>query len=668
MVVAISSSQPRGRDDAKGLATLALLKANFDSGRDHIEMFMPFVVDSIAMLRASDFSVEDLKSQLDSRHGLRIPTPTLRTILARAAKRGALRREGGRYFREASFRWSPDLASSREAAEVDQRRLAVGLLEFGRGSGVNVATEDDALALLLEFLARHHVGLILEADIASGAGELIGGRASALTSSEQRLVARFITQVVIRDRSFLNTLQRMLEGFVLQNTLLLRDISTARRRFSDLTVYFDTGFLLEALGLEGEAAGLAAREALDLLRDTGARLAVFDKTVNEIERILRVYEEKLRTSEGIASLYPTDLSRYVLTRRLSPSDIREQIALLESNLRGLGVNLRKIPPHDRRFTLDEGKLTEMIKKPSEPDLHPRPVHDVDCIAAVLTLRAGHSSQSYDNAMAVFATTTGVLVTNAREWFRNCGESGVPPVIHQLALSNIAWLKKPASASKLKLHELVALCSASLVPSPKVWDLFIKHLRGLRDSDRLSSDEMVAIVASELTDTLLSGFDEDMDVDADTIEDVIERVREQHRNEARSAIREAEDRLAGELAAASAARTKAEEEAKKREEDLRKMVLSIRSRSTKWARRISWGVFVVGAMGVVAGSSISLPELIGTRSVTARTAAYLISAFVWLLGIAGLLWGGYLSQWRGYLEARLERLLRGWLMGDGSEER
>ncbi len=47
---------------AKGLATLALLKANYDAGKDHIEMFVPFILDAISIHPSGDFAAEDIKS------------------------------------------------------------------------------------------------------------------------------------------------------------------------------------------------------------------------------------------------------------------------------------------------------------------------------------------------------------------------------------------------------------------------------------------------------------------------------------------------------------------------------------------------------------------------------------------------------------------------------
>ncbi len=646
----------------KGLATLALLKAHFDSGKDHIEMFVPFLLDAINAHPSGDFALDDVRDLVETRHGLRIPSPPLRTILSRAVKHGTLRREGGRYFRDAPFPKTADLTAARTATESEHRRLAAALVEFARANGSSIATEEDALALLLEFLSRNHVSLILESDRGLDAPSLLMPAEGGLTDRQQRVVALFVAEAS-RTQHLADALQRMLEGFVLQNALLLKDIDSAKRRFTKLTVFFDTGFLLEALGLKGEASGLAAREGLDLLRETGAELAIFDKTVMEIRRILRVYEEHLATSGGIESLYRTDVTRYVLTHHLSPSDIRETISLLETSLRGLGLAFRKIPPHDPRYTLDEARLTQLIKRPVESDLSPRVVHDVDCIAAVLTIRAGHSSPTYDDARAVFATTTGALVKNAREWYEDCGESSVCPVIHELALSNIAWLKKPASASKLKLHELVALCTSALTPPRRVWDLFTKHLRDLRDSGRLSSDEMVAIVASELTDQLLARFDVDVDPDAKTLTEVVERVRAQYQADAQQAIREAEERIGGKVSVEAEARRSAEDKAKRREEDLRKVVLRLQARARQRARWISWGLFGLLGVAAVVGSSASVPELLATRTQVGKIVSYLISAFVWALGVFGLLWGGYLFQWQRLLEDRLERALRKRLLRD-----
>ena len=71
----------------------------------------------------------------------------------------------------------------------------------------------------------------------------------------------------------------MLEGFMLQNALLLRDIGSISGRFRELTVFFDTRFVFGALGLAGQVVQQSALESLDLFRITQVRLAVFENTI-----------------------------------------------------------------------------------------------------------------------------------------------------------------------------------------------------------------------------------------------------------------------------------------------------------------------------------------------------------------------------------------------------
>ncbi len=649
----------------RGLATLAMLKANFDAGTDHIEMFLPFVVDAMARQTRDDFSADDVRRFVESHHGLSIPHGVLKTILARAVKRGVARREGGLYIRSGQVKPLVDIASQRAAIEAEQERLGTALVEYARADGRVLGSSEDALALILEFVAGNHISLLLGASP-------IELPAQPLTGAETHLVARFIKDRCLESPSLRASVQRMLEGYVLQNTLLLRDISQARRRFSDLMVFLDTGLLFEAVGLVGEATALAAREGLQLLREAGARLAVFDRTLDEMKRILNVYVYKLSTPDGIASLYPTPLSRYVLQQHLSPAEMAEEIALLADHVRGLGILVQSFPPHDPRYTLDERKLGEILTKPGGSDLEPRVVHDVDCVAAVLTLRAGRCRASLDEACAVFATTTGLVVKNVTRWYEEQQSGGVPPVIHQYALTNIAWLKKPASASALKLRQLVALCSAATAPSRETWERFARYLNALVASGNLTTEEHVAIVASEIVDGLLSRFDEDIDADATTMAEVVDRVKQHYQQEAVAAAEKEKADLRTELlsvrdeASAAAARAQDEQAARaaleressaKQAEANRLLELALYSGITRTARSASWVLISLAAFLAFLGATI--PVVAGLWSLPKGWMALaLIGALaVWGTSLGSLLNGGHMLRWRETIETSLEVAIR-----------
>jgi hypothetical protein len=468
----------------RGLATVALLKVNFDSGRDHIGMFEPFLLDTLAAVGADGVSVENVGDALATRHRLRLPANTLRTLLGRVVQRGYLHRDGGRYFPTQKQFDIGDLAAERERVELRQRKLAASLTAFALPRGVRFSTPEDALAAILRFIEEYQVALVLsepDVDAPRDASQVEGHLQKARLAT-----AAYLQTVLATGDEEADIVQEMLEGYVLQNALLLKDISTASRRFRKLHTVFDSGVLWGALGYYGSAAEVAAKELLVLLQETGAVLDVFEPTIREMRRVLAVYEEKLGTEEGRLSLFPTELTRFFLTNRYTPSDVRMQSALIERNLKALKFNIRDLPDRIPELTLAEHKLAVSLADRPGGESAPRVVHDVDCVAAVLTMRRGTKPQSLDDATAVFVTRSALTARTITGWYSREARADVPPVVHYLTLSNLAWLKKPASASRLKVHELVALCVAALRPSRAAWEAFQRHLAQLRNSGELTS--------------------------------------------------------------------------------------------------------------------------------------------------------------------------------------
>ena len=423
--------------------------------------------------------------------------------------------------------------------------------------------------------------------------------------------------------------------------------SSASRRFRDLRVFVDTRVLIQALGYQGEAARIAVGEMFATLRQTGARLAVFEGTVQEIKNLFYLYQKQLATSQGRESLYPNDLTRYFLTKRYAPSDVATCIALLDKQIQQLGLPIQPTPKRIPRYTLDEQDLAQRLAKGDNPELEPRVWHDVECIAAILTLRRGYATDDIDNAKAVFITSTGLVVKHATEWFRaqfegeefkGKAERFVQPVIHHLALSNVAWLKRPASGGNLKLRELVALCTAALRPSRIIWNQFLQHLRKLRDSGEISSDETIAILANHLTDVHLSDMEfDDADMDADSLNDIVQRVQATYAAEANTQALKAKE--------AEQARSSLE--------------LRVQQQAAKIARLTSKSILLLVAVFVVAVVCLSLPQGILPWS---TPLSRLAQSFLALLTILNLLFGVYVFKQRDKLEACLALWLRRWLLG------
>lgn len=632
---------------SRGMATVAILKLNFDSGRDHISMFEPFVLDTISREESDKFDLETLRADLLARHQLSVPLPTLRTLLARISRQGYLKLRDGRYQRTDKAIKLDDLRLRREQVEGRQRRLAANLQTYAAKRGVRLETPEDALALILGFLEQYHVSLAL-GDV-SRAGPRVPTEDIDIEPVDRPtlVVAEFIQNAVFQDGEDAEILQEFIEGFVLHNALLLKDISLAGRRYQNLHVVCDSRLLFAALGVRGEAEEIAVKEFLSLLRQTGAVTDVFEPTIAEMRRILRVYEEKIGTSAGRLELYPTDMTRYFITKRFSPSDLRSFAALLERNLKGLGFNLREIPAHEAHLTLDEASLAKRLASGggATGDREPRVIHDIACVAGVITMRGGRRATTLETAGAIFATASPLTITTVTDWYRKQGKSDTPPIIHYLALSNHAWLKKPASAARLKVHEVVALCSAALRPSRQAWDVFLRYLRKLQDSGQLTSDEVTAILVSELTDHVLLEDEIDEDSAPDTLSEAVERVKDSYRG--------VDSKRAAE----------GEEQARSANAKVLQMRNTLERRARTVASALCWAATLAIAGALFAGAAFTVAGLRTGKAPSGVRFAF--AALLVLGGLLSLIWGFNLNGWRKSVEENLTRRLGSWLSGEAA---
>ncbi|WP_258724408.1 hypothetical protein [Cellulomonas sp. NS3] len=619
-----------------------MLKTNFDNGRDHLAMFEPFVEDTLIAEDLDGKTAADVQAAVAERHRLMLPLATVRTLLSRAGKRSLIRREGGRYFttQNPSRVGTKDLLQLRMHVEERQARLAEAFRRHANEHQIDIESREASLKLLIGFVERHHVRLALAGpdDVKIGVDAGAAGDASF-----DRLIATFLTEAALKGSTEAEVFAEILEGYVLQNTLLLADISTAERPFLNLHVFFDSNLLFGALGLQGEGNALLSGEFISLLRERGARPEVFKTTVREMRAILALYESKLGSHAGRKSLYQTDITRHLLTTGATPADMRTANSLLERSLSELGVTVVDTPTHVAAYTLDEAELANRLAAHPGGDRQPRVLHDVDCIAAILTLRAGMEPESLDQAKAVFVTSSALTVRNATSWFRDEDGAGIPPILHYFTMSNFAWLKKPAGAASLKMHELIALCGAALRPTRNVWEAFLSNLNRLEESSVVSSDEVAAIMANSLTDRLLADEDIGNDPDASTLTEVVERVKE-------SLIGEAADRVAD-----------TDRKVAKLEDE------RTRQEAVTTARAKQVGNIVAHTAAAALIASFTLGTFAGVQSIAlGRPSAWSIlfgAAPLAIGALLGVLWGFNVRTWREKVAARCATAVARWLSAD-----
>jgi hypothetical protein len=351
---------------------------------------MPLVLDVLAGLRDQSFATAEVQEALAATHGIAMPQDTVATLLKRATRKGCLKRESGRYRVHPHYAPPPSgIAGEKGQIESGHQRLAEALLSHAQRRGLAIETAEAGLDLLFAFLEEEQVALLLGTP--PGATDRAGA-----SPRERTIVAEFLHDSIRDDPALTSVLRGLLEGLVLYHAAFLPDLAAANRSFKDLRVLFDSGLVRQALGYEGVAMRTLVRETIDLLKGSTVQCLVLDKTVHEIQRILAMYEGKVGSAQGRQSLRPGPMARHFLTQRYSPSDVREMSALLEIEIAAAGFTIQEAPRHVNEYTAGEEALAKRLADPVTKDEHePRVLHDVDCVAAAVTMRRGHRSSTID---------------------------------------------------------------------------------------------------------------------------------------------------------------------------------------------------------------------------------------------------------------------------------
>lgn len=470
------------------LASLAILRINWDTQQQSwIDNFVPFVTECLRIPDAPSLEVGDVQRALGDQFGLNVPAGALRTILRRAVRRGLATQEDGRFAVVPDALVDDGLQRQRQDALRQQAALLDKLRQFAsREYQRDLAREEAEQALLayVEELALPLLRTMLGAATFEPAPQDQG---------DHYIVSAFIAGLVERDPQGFEYLETVVKGSMLASSLYLGDLGAVNQRFQQVTVYFDTPFLLDALGYAGKEIAQPALELLGLVRDLGARLACFGHTVTELQGVLGGIANGLRNPRRRAALTLSRVEEHFVHEGLGPSDIEVFLNTVERDLRTLGINLSPTPRYEEHLGVDELALEDLLQAEVGYQNQYARRHDLDALTAIWRLRHGQAQRRLETCRAIFVTTNAPLVRAARRFFA-AGYDGFtwPLAVLDHDLATLAWLKRPLQAPDLPRKQIIADCYAALRPEGRLWARYLEEIEALRHRGELSNDHFVAL--------------------------------------------------------------------------------------------------------------------------------------------------------------------------------
>lgn len=509
--------------------SLAILKVNWDSrGHDYIENFVPFVLEALRTSPRPEISLPQIQESLESEFGLIIPLGALKTILRRVVRRGFAQIEHGIYSRNDSKIGTTDMPQLRDQAMAEFKALARSYVTFVADRFSVQHSEDDALAALDTYVQVWSSAMLTR---------LLGEPPGMPSGSTDYVTSAFIEHIYLNEPRAFSHLETLVKGTLLANVVYYPDWQNVNRRFRSTRVFFDTTFLLRALGFEGPSLQAPNLELLNLLYDAGADLRCFEHTRQEMRGVLLASAATLAVP--VSQRYITghhETFEYFIKQGFKPSDI----ALLAENLRSIleaqRVTIEEKPDYNPRLVIDETRLEQVISAEYHGGRREAILHDVDCLSAIFRLRKGRFADDVETCRAIFVTTNVALERASRQFFADgygIGPSRIGVCILDYPLTTMMWLKAPLRAPDLPRHRIVADCYIALNPPDDIWRRYLDEVNRLKARGSVSDDDYFILrfsleARTELMDTTRG----DLDAFAEgTVVEVLERARNTIRRDA-----------------------------------------------------------------------------------------------------------------------------------------
>ena len=522
------------------IVSLAFIKTNWDiRQKSYLDNFVPIVAESLRFLKQDIISLQELKESVIQQFGLRIPQSTIEVILKRMKKYKYVQVDQGIYKRNNDELAKLDFHDIRQTVMEKHEKLINALIEHcNKVWGIKWSKEDAENALQF-YLQDNELSVIT----ASTYGTTIP-MALPPARNAKYFVGAFIQNLQETNSSLLEYLDTVVKGNMLANAIFLPDPNQAAKEFKNTEVYFDTTFLIYALGYAGEARRSPCMELLELSYETGASLKCFRHTLDEIRNIIDTLAKRISEGQKIEA-YGTSIPtvEYFLSGGFTASDLELLSVRLPKDLEALRIRIMGKPEYEKEYVIDEKGLDDAFKNIGQKYESTRK-RDVDSIAAIVRLRKGRDYYLLEDCRAVFVTSNTALAKECANYFCTTGkENIISPCLTDYTLTNILWLKKPTALPDLPRKRIIADCYAAIQPDESMWRRYLNEIDKLLRGRNVSADEYYMLRYSlEAKQALMELTQGDVDVfSRGTIKEILDLIKSRMREEYIEQIRAGRER-------------------------------------------------------------------------------------------------------------------------------
>ncbi|MGP9043949.1 hypothetical protein [Cytobacillus kochii] len=456
---------------AASLIGCALLAVNMDSNKkSYLDFFVPLIIESLVAYKDDYITLEILNDTLNDKFGINLPHHVIKLLLNKLKKENFVSYDShSRCFKPNREKLKVSNFKDKQLRVLEKHKELLENFQQFLVTYYEVDVSSDEAEAMFEGFLNHNDSIPKD------------------QTNSNYLLSCFIKKVEEEEPTLYAHYESIMVGNIFATAMYFTEPDRIQQKFKNTTLYFDTTFLIYALGYSGEVRSQPCIQLIEMLRQNGAVLRCFEHNIDEIESILRGCATRLET--GQTDNFGT--TEYFIQRRYLPSDIYRLIyGLREEIYQKLKIKVVERPSYDNQlFVMDERELSNYLS--SNIKYKPVPLErDVESISAIYRLRKGVKSKSIEKCRAIFVTTNEGLSYHTRKYFQNKHNLGdnAPIVITDYSLTTIMWIKNPNLNPTLPRKRIIADCYASQQPPEFLVKKYLEKIAELKEKGEITDQD------------------------------------------------------------------------------------------------------------------------------------------------------------------------------------
>lgn len=464
----------------KQLITYAIINVNESHNIDQFDHFVTFAKEALLRSGVETISANELRDKIEEYFKISLPIGVLNTMLKRKLlPNGYVKKDKQILIPNYEKLHDSNFQEIKNRIMEKHDRLIEDIINFGEQNYNLKVNYDEVEETFETFLDKNQLVLLNSSLNPSPDTQMLQTKSNKNDALEY-VISKFIENANNSSSLSFNYIIDIVKGTMITNALYYKeDFSTIDMKFKGTEVYFDSTFLIFALGYSGEAQQEPCLELINMLRSDGAILRVFRHNVEEIIGILEFCKINLTT--GIYDPHGTIPN--FLDKGYTDIDIDRLIYGIEDELRDR-FQIRVVESvgyDDYSHVISHKDLEDKLKQNILYRREEARERDVESVSAIFRLRKGKKSRHIEKSRAIFVTNNFKYTSVVNQYYYKLGNRNtIPPVIHDSTLTNIMWLKHSSKVPDLPRKRIIAQTFAATQPREHLWNRYLETIEKYRD--------------------------------------------------------------------------------------------------------------------------------------------------------------------------------------------